>query len=165
MAYLVKCPVCGEKFSKDKEEYVHVGKRYYHKKCYDSLSKEKENSSMNERDKLHEVICNLFRIDYPTPRILKQINTFYNQGYSYKGMWMTLEYFFSVRDNLISKARGGIGIIPFVYIEASDYYKKIKTSEKLNKGKKIIVGEKMVIIDTNNKQSMYDKRKIDISKL
>ena len=39
---MVKCPVCGEEFSKKDEEFEHVGNRYYHLSCYKKKMKEEE---------------------------------------------------------------------------------------------------------------------------
>lgn len=42
--------------------------------------------------------------------------------YTYSGIRRTLEYFYEVKHNSIEKANGGIGIVPWVYEEAKQYY-------------------------------------------
>lgn len=39
---MVICLYCSQKFNKDKEEYVKVGRRYVHKKCYEEKNKKEE---------------------------------------------------------------------------------------------------------------------------
>lgn len=42
--------------------------------------------------------------------------------YTYSGIKRTLEYFYEIKKNPIEKARGGIGIVPWIYEEAKRYY-------------------------------------------
>ena len=50
---------------------------------------------------------------------------------TYTGMRLTLEYFFSIRKNDLSKSRG-VGIIPYVYDQARNYYMKLE-KDKMRK--------------------------------
>ena len=43
-------------------------------------------------------------------------------GYSYSGMLKSLVYFYEVKKNPVDKANGSIGIIPFIYNDAYQYY-------------------------------------------
>ena len=47
-------------------------------------------------------------------------------GYTYKGMAQALEYFYEIKENSIEKSCGGIGIIPYIYQKAIDFYKQIE---------------------------------------
>lgn len=165
MAYQVKCPICGERFYREEEEYVQEGRRYYHKKCYTAMKNSQDANSLIYKDKLYDVIKIIFNIKYPTPRILSQIKKFKSQGYSYLGMWKTLEYFFILNNNSVKKAYGGVGIIPHVYDEASSYFAKIKNSKEKNLGRKMVTEVREIVIKKPNKASIFDKRKVDISKL
>lgn len=42
--------------------------------------------------------------------------------YTYSGMLKALVYFYEVKGNNKNKANGGIGIIPFIYKDAYNYY-------------------------------------------
>ena len=42
--------------------------------------------------------------------------------YTYSGIRRTLEYFYDIKKNDISKANGNIGIVPWIYEEAKRYY-------------------------------------------
>ena len=45
-------------------------------------------------------------------------------------MLKTLEWWYEIKKNPIDKANGGIGIIPFVYQEAYNYYKAIYDAQQ-----------------------------------
>ena len=127
MARPVKCLECGKEFYKDKEECVKVKNRYCHAECYKTLTHRNE-----ERAKLIDFINNLY---YPTEVNWKlvgaQIKRYKDEGMTYTGMRLTLEYFFSIRKNDLSKSRG-VGIIPYVYDQARNYYMKLE-KDKMRK--------------------------------
>lgn len=55
---------------------------------------------------------------------LTQMMKFKNQGMSFAGQLLTLKYFFEIRKSSIEKSKGSIGIIPYIFSEAAEYYKK-----------------------------------------
>jgi len=164
MAHKVKCPVCEERFYKSEVDYVKKGKRYYHKECMKKVEDTKDANSLVYKEELFDIIKKIFNIEYPTPRIIKQVKSFKKKGYTYFGMQKTLEYFFILQNNSVKKARGGIGIIPYVYDEASDYYKKVKQSKE-SKNKEVELEQKVVKVKKPHKDSVFDKRKVDINEL
>ena len=44
----------------------------------------------------------------------------------------TLVYWYEIKKAQIDKAQGGIGIIPYIYEQAKEYYGKIKQANELN---------------------------------
>lgn len=52
-------------------------------------------------------------------------------------MLKALKYFYEIKGNDIKSARGGIGIIPYIYQESYDYYYNIWKAQVLNQNKKI----------------------------
>lgn len=140
----VKCPICGQ--MNDKENTVFVKPRYYCVSCYDiykntkqtkenikkqlkEKTEEQENKGSNsakDYQDLVDYICALFQISVPTPIMFKQIKTFKNTyNYTYRGMRSTLYYFFEIKDNDVSNSLG-VGIIPYAYEDALDFYTKRK---------------------------------------
>lgn len=80
----------------------------------------------------------LFKIDYIDPRIRKQINQYINEyHYSYSGILKSLTYFYEIKGNSLDKANGGIGIVPYVYKNAYNYYFAIWEAQQKNEGKVI----------------------------
>ena len=81
----------------------------------------------------------MFNIETLSPLIKKQIKNYHEDSdynYTYSGMRKTLEYFFHIKNGDISKAHG-IGIIPYVYREAEEYYYNLFLIEEKNKNKEI----------------------------
>ena len=112
----VKCPEC-ETFN-HKEETIYHQKRYYCKICYNNKTKE----SQHYKD-LISYICNLYEIEAPSGFILVQIKKFKEQfNYTYKGIELTLEYFYEIKTNNTPEAGQGLGIIPYVYEEAKQFF-------------------------------------------
>lgn len=117
----VKCLYCSESLDRNTEEFVTVGKRYAHALCQKKVD---ESKSQDEKDK--EALIQYIGKLYGTCGALhhKQIKDLHSQGYSYSSMLKTLIYFYEVRKNTTERSKG-IGIIPFVYKDAYDYYYKL----------------------------------------
>lgn len=76
----------------------------------------------------------MYKIDYIDVKIKKQIKDYKAQyGYSYAGIQKTLYWFYEIKNNPIDKAKGGIGIVPYVYKEAYNYYYHIYMAQMANK--------------------------------
>ena len=70
----------------------------------------------------------LFNSDYVYAKIKKQIKDYVtNYGYAYSGIHKALIYYYEVKGNKFDegKAQGGIGIVPYVYQSAFNYYYSI----------------------------------------
>jgi hypothetical protein len=145
MAHIVKCLYCEKKFDRDKMPYIQVGRRYAHKEC--SLTAE-ERKTQEEQDKqdLDNYIIQLLKIDYIDARIRKQIKTYLEEhNYTYSGIKKALIYFYEVKGNSIEKANGGIGIVPFIYKDAFNYYYALWQAQQQNKDKVIVDYQPKVI--------------------
>jgi hypothetical protein len=80
----------------------------------------------------------LFNISYIDAKIRKQINQYVNEyNYTYSGIKKALIYFFEIKGNSIEKSNGGIGIVPYVYQNAYNYYLALWQAQQKN-DKKII---------------------------
>lgn len=138
MAHIVTCVYCKKKFDRDKIPFVQVSaKRYAHKECSEA---ENQRLFKEEADKiaLENYIIQLFKLEYVTPRIRKQLNTYQEQyGYTYSGMHKALIYFYEIKGNSTEKANGGVGIIPYVYQDAYNYYYSLWEAKQANKDKEI----------------------------
>ena len=162
MAHIVTCVYCKKKFDRDKIPFVQIStRRYAHKEC-----SEQENQRLfkEEADKiaLENYIIQLLKLEYITPRIRKQLNTYQEQyGYTYSGMHKALIYFYEIKGNSVEKANGGVGIIPYVYQDAYNYYYALWEAKQANKDKEIetyIPAEEVVRIPVP--QRKLKKRKL-----
>ena len=53
-------------------------------------------------------------------------------------MTKSLEWFYNIQHGSIEDSNGGIGIIPFIYEEAKEYYKNLYIAQKKNKEIKLL---------------------------
>ena len=76
--------------------------------------------------------------EYISPKVRKQINQYITEyNYTYSGMRKALVYFYEVKHNDPAKANGGIGIIPYCYNQARDYYYSLWLAQQQNVDKVI----------------------------
>ncbi|KFZ25962.1 MAG: hypothetical protein KQ78_01918 [Candidatus Izimaplasma bacterium HR2] len=80
---------------------------------------------VSDRDSLYLFMCELFGYEYVVPRVRKQINEIMEEyKYTYKGIELTLDYIYRIEKMDKQKANGGIGIVPYFYERAKEFYKK-----------------------------------------
>lgn len=106
--------------------------RYAHKSCADTHPKD-------DREKMIVYLIKLYKFKDDTgwQQLLRQAENFAkNYNFSYSGMMKSLEYFYRVKGNSVDSKRG-IGIIPYVYKDAFDYYYNLWMAQEANKGKNI----------------------------
>lgn len=133
----VKCPGCEESFHREGlvegEDFVYIKKRYWHKKCYEkTLSTITEDQEIVKE--LEAYICQVFQIDYVHAKIRRQINDMIAKyGYSYSGILGTLRYWFEIKRNPVDAAKGGIGIVPYVYEDAKRYFQNLFQAQERNR--------------------------------
>lgn len=151
MGRMVKCPYCENKLDKD-ESHEHK-KKYYHVKCFESMQREGA-----EYKDLMDYISKLYRVDYPSIMIKKQIKDMKAEGYKYKGMELALKYFYETLDNRVQE-NSGVGIIPYVYEEAKQHYiKQRKIAESAHN-----LENKEITVYINPEMTKRKVKKIDIS--
>lgn len=127
MAHYVTCSICKKRFDRDKYPSTLISpRRYAHSLCAGNLTKEEE---QNERDRqaLENYIIQLFGLEHMDGRITLQIQKYMQDhpDYTYSGMRRSLQYFYEVKGNSIEKAQAlgnTIGIIPWIYDQAKQYY-------------------------------------------
>lgn len=136
--HMVTCVYCKQKFDRDKHPFVAVStKRYAHPECHEKHAQEYE-ENQKEWLALEAYIKQLFNIETIPVRIHKQIRDFIgNYNYTYTGILKTLMYFYGVQGHSIEKANGGIGIVPYTYEAAHNYYQAIWLANQQNANKNI----------------------------
>ena len=141
MAHPIKCACCGVTFDRDKIQAVkYNGRRYAHQTCFPQG--EIVPLPIKEIDeglvKLFDYTKQLLGEEYNHARVKKQVKDFKDEyGYSYSGMLKSLVYFYEVKGNSKDKANGGIGIVPFVYRDAYNYYFNLFLAKSANENKDI----------------------------
>lgn len=124
MSRKATCPKCNQIIEANENVKTYKNKKY-HIKCYKELVNELYSKSQNQQDsrqELYEYICKLFNLKEITPLIKIQLDKYYTEyEFTYEGMLYTLKYFFEIMENDINRCEG-IGIIPYVYQEAKEFY-------------------------------------------
>lgn len=137
MAHLVKCSICGVQFDRDKIQAVRTGaRRYAHYSCKPDgelvllVEKSKEDEDLI---KLKEYINKLYGDKANWHLIMKQIKDFQNQyNYSLSGILKSLIWFYEIKGNSPEKSNGGIGIVPYAYQDAYNYYYSLFIAQSQN---------------------------------
>lgn len=162
MAHIVTCVYCKQRFDRDKHPFVQVSsRRYAHQEC--SLTEEQKKAKDEiDKEELDAYIMKLFNMDYVDARIRKQIKQYVDEyNFSYSGIRKTLIYFFEIKGNSLEKANGGIGIVPYVYQNAHNYYLALWQAQQKNENKIVeeyIPNIKEVVIPRPQRQ--VKKRKL-----
>ena len=148
--HLVKCPKCGETFDTNVVQAVKVSsRRYGHAACYPENTDFVPLGPEADPDlkKLKDYISNLFGEKANWAMINRQLKKYKEEnGYSYSGILKSLIYFFEVKGNSIEKSNGAIGIVPYCYQDAYNYYYSLFLAEESNKNKTLITQIKQIII-------------------
>ena len=80
----------------------------------------------------------LFGYDYVPPRAKKQINEYITEyNYTYSGMLKALIYYYEIQGGDLEKAHDGIGILPYIYSKAREYYYNLWQAQQRNEYKNI----------------------------
>lgn len=125
MARTVKCKYCGEEFDRDEVEWLPSGGRYAHKTCEENYQKQLQEKENKKKYKalIHEKIKNICGNTYIKTKVEKQIKSYVENGISEREIYNTLIYWYDVKQNSPEDAKGGIGIVPYIHVEASKYMK------------------------------------------
>ena len=138
--HIVKCPKCGKSFDTNIEQAVKVSaRRYGHATCYPDikdfvpLAAPQEDPDLT---KLKEYIGQLFGKNANWAQINRQIKIYITDNhYSYSGILKSLVYFYGIKGNSIEKANGALGIVPFIYQDAYNYYYDLFLAQSRNEQK------------------------------
>lgn len=130
-AHIVKCLYCGKQFDaqeegRDKIWFKPRANRYAHVEC----GKQNEaNKTQDEKDyeRLYVYVKTNQKDNFDYVRFRKIVEAWQKDyGFTFNGMYYTLIYFYEVKGNSKQKfIDGSIGIIPFCYKDAQNYYYNI----------------------------------------
>ena len=135
MAKYVICPYCNVKFDREKNPFVQIVRRYAHVECH-AEAESKKSQEQKDQEALENYIKKLFNettINPRTRKLIQQYTTEYK--YTYSGILKSLIYFYEVQGNSIEKSNGSIGIVPYVYDKAFQYYYALWLANESNKNK------------------------------
>lgn len=112
-------------------------RRYAHKECYEKNQKNSEKQELDKQKLLEYLEIKFHNISNNT-KIKAQLKDYINnKNFTYSGIYKTLYYFYDIKKNPIDKANNGIGIVPYIYKEAHDYYYNLWLAQQRNENKQI----------------------------
>lgn len=139
MAHYVICSVCGQRFDRDKIQAVKSGaRRYAHQSCKPDGEIVPLPQVDSEYTDLMECIKEIYKDEVNYALVKKQIKQYQEEyNYTLSGIKKSLIYFYKVKGNPIDKSKGGIGIVPFVYKDAYNYYYSLFVAQSQNENKNL----------------------------
>lgn len=131
---LVHCRVCNGGINKDTEiegkDWISTSVNwYYHKHCYDEWEQKKKNIQTTDSnptlwlDATWQYMKKIQKQPLAFSKFNSQwLNFITKKGYTPKGIYFSLRYFYEVKQGDPSKSEGGIGIVPYIYKDACAYW-------------------------------------------
>ena len=100
------------------------------------VKKIKLTQEQEDKENFENYVKKLLNINRFDLKLNTQVKTFKEQyNYTYSGMYKALKYFYEIKGNDIKKANGGIGIIPYIYKQAQDYFLALWEAQQKNESK------------------------------
>lgn len=96
---------------------------YYHVKCYEDWRVSQPLKDDEWISLIYDFLAHDLKVSYNYFLCETQRKKFIKENkYTNKGIYFTLKYFYEVKGNDWNKGHNGIGIIPYAYKEATDYW-------------------------------------------
>ena len=135
MSHIVKCRICKQAFDTellDKDLWTMPSKGwYYHKECYTNWKVSSTHDDEEWKLLIYDFLARDLKVSYNYHMCEAQRKKFISQNkYTNKGIYFTLKYFYELQKGEWDKGKGGIGIIPFVYKEATEYWTKLEIAKR-----------------------------------
>lgn len=86
-------------------------------------------------EELDIYIMKIFNLEFIPPNIQKQKKSYIDNHMTFSGIKGSLKYFYEIKQNKIDISNPSIGIVPYIYNEAKEYYKKLDQTRLKNKNK------------------------------
>lgn len=150
----VTCGGCGLKFNRNLEEKSeYIKSKWYHPGCA---------KIKHEKLALDALICKIFNLKAPGPlnnALIKKYREKY--GFNYLGMSRALEYFYFVKKHSADESEERVGIIPYIYKEAQEYYYALE-QEKITRSIKPEDKKEEIIVSVNEqREKISNKSELD----
>lgn len=159
-----KCYYCGKEFDITKEDFcMATVNRYAHLTCFN-----KNHTPDDEYiPKIYKFLKEEVLISYDYTQCERQRKNFITKfGYTNEGILNALKYFYKVKKQSPEKSGNRIGIVPYIYSEAQEYYNNLKKKQKeIAKVVETQLKQKPKIINVYLPEKPVDKGFIDIDSI
>lgn len=128
MAHIVQCRTCKKYFDTEKipkDEWIMPSKNwYYHTRCYTDWKNNHDNATDDDWAMLiYDFLARDLKVSYNYHLCEAQRKKFLKENrFTNKGIYFSLKYFYEIKHNSWDKGNGGIGIIPYIYKDATEYW-------------------------------------------
>lgn len=143
---------------------------YYHTACYEkktkiNLSTDKETNDV-WLDALYRYLRYDLILDLNYMKIKAQWNSFLNNKMTAKGIYYAVRYMYDIKKLDPKKAEGGIGLVPSIYEESSQYWtdlynRQIALPSALREQQRIIDERISVVVKRKKKEVVTQKWKLE----
>ena len=128
---IVHCRVCGREIHKSTTregiDWIMPSRNYYfHKSCYDNWRNSNSGDDQFWVDRMYDLLARDLKMSYDFWVCEGQRKKFLKKNMTNKGIYYTLLWFYTVNNGDRSKARGGIGIVEYVYNQACSYWVELE---------------------------------------
>lgn len=153
---VVTCGGCGISFNRANEGAEFIKGKWYHANC--ALIK-------NQKIELDAYVCKIFGLKAPGPVNNKLLQKYkIERGYSYDGMLNALKFWYEVKGHTANKAQERVGIIPYIYAEAQEYYSRIeKKQERIANSPR--VENQHIKVSFEKDENIIDKKEQEIAQM
>lgn len=177
MAGLPKCVICRKEINKYATNYYKVAGGFVHLECLDEYKEIHPRAKKFElKEKLHsdDIFINMtmdylidLGIDVNFTLFQRQRQNYISTyNYTNEGIYNAIRYFYGVKKGRIDKSNGGIGIVPYIYIEAEKYYKNLdKKKKEINKSMKNQLNKEDRVVHLKKEKHKVDKGYIDLDSI
>ncbi len=124
----VHCRICKGVIDRNVEvegvDWVMPSKNwYYHKECYESWRAASPKDDEGWISYIYDFISRDLKVKYDYHMCEAQRKKFLKENkMTNKGIFFTLKYFYELKHGDWNKGHGGLGIVPYVYVEACNYW-------------------------------------------
>lgn len=135
----VHCRICKNKIDRNTTieniDWIMTSKNwFFHKKCYEEWAQKKNDVHTQADDELWlnaawDYLSKDLKIQCDFVKIKKQWENCIKKGYTPKGIYFCIRYFYEYKKGDVSKSKGGIGIVPYIYSESCAYWRQRELKE------------------------------------
>lgn len=178
---LVHCRICKAAIDRDNQtDWVEpTPKWFYHTTCYEDFARKKgrilegDLSAEVEDDIWKSALYDYLRRDLKMTvnynKFNSQWNNFLKKNMTAKGIYFALRYFYEIAKGDPSKSENGIGIVPHIYNEGTEYWGNRNQRDKgicarIEEQIRQSEAAKVVVIH-RKKQPKQNKREIDLASI
>ena len=119
-----KCRICHQLIDKNNNDWCMPSVNfYYHIKCYNDWKVSQPPIDDEWIPLIYDFLARDLKVSYNYYLCDSQRKKFIRENkFTNKGIYFTLKYFYEVKKNSWDKGHGGIGIVPYAYKEATEYW-------------------------------------------